>query len=175
MTEPFWLEDWTTLYRSRSVWPSAAMTQAERLNVMTRLLIVVAVLMVFVPFLGSWWLFLLLGLLLVLAVWFLSKPPPNPRPNPLKPPEAHSELQISDIVQPFVGQIKQSIADAAGQAAKNIGTGLQAAVQKAGGQVGAAVRQPFDRAADKARHFGPRSPKKPAPETPEDSEEDSDG
>lgn len=75
--EKFWLESPNSLYSKLSIFPHCGMTDCERLNAMTRLIVVIAVILFFIP-LASWWLFLILGILLILGLYYISR---TPKPN----------------------------------------------------------------------------------------------
>lgn len=67
-----WIENPSILFRNYTLIPSCGMTEAERLNAITRLIIVITVILFFIP-IASWWIFFLLGLGLVLLLYFTSK------------------------------------------------------------------------------------------------------
>lgn len=68
----FWFENPSTLLRNFDVMPQSDMNDAERLNAMTRMVIIIAIIM-FVAQFQLWWLFLALGLITVIALWYLVK------------------------------------------------------------------------------------------------------
>ena len=70
LTERFWLEEPICLFRNATLIPVCGMTAAARLNALTRLIIVIT-LILWLACIGQWWLFLLLGLLLVLILYYL--------------------------------------------------------------------------------------------------------
>lgn len=65
----FWLEDPSVLIRHWELWPTSTMCEAQRLNVFTLLVIIIAVIL---KFMGSkdWWLFLVGGLVVIVVIWF---------------------------------------------------------------------------------------------------------
>lgn len=67
-----WIDDPSTIFRNYTLIPSYGMTEAERLNAITRLIIVITVVLFFIP-IASWWIFLLLGLGLVVVLYLTSK------------------------------------------------------------------------------------------------------
>lgn len=67
-----WIEDPTTLLRATSIIPTCQMNEAERINAITRLVIVIAVVLFFVP-IASWWVFLILGIILVVILYLISR------------------------------------------------------------------------------------------------------
>lgn len=70
--ERFWLEEPISLFYSANLIPQCTMTVAERLNALTRLILVIT-LILYLFCLGQWWLFLILGILLVIVLYYLSK------------------------------------------------------------------------------------------------------
>ena len=70
--EKFWLEDPTWLIRSLQIFPREGMYEAQRLNALTRLVIVIAIILIFVP-LASWIIFLISGLVLIVILYWLSR------------------------------------------------------------------------------------------------------
>ena len=67
--EKFWLQDWSVLFRNYTILPECGMQNAERLNAMTRLIFVIAIILAIIG-VGSWLLFLILGLVLVVILWY---------------------------------------------------------------------------------------------------------
>jgi hypothetical protein len=70
--EKFWLEDPSALFQQLTIIPNCGMTEAERLNAMTRLILVITLILYLLHF-GSWLLFLILGLLLVIFLYYINK------------------------------------------------------------------------------------------------------
>lgn len=70
--ERFWLEEPISLFRSATLIPQCGMTTAVRLNALTRLILLIT-LILYLFCVGQWWLFLLLGLLLVIVLYFLDQ------------------------------------------------------------------------------------------------------
>lgn len=68
----FWFEDPSVLFHSFDVVPNNNMTDAERLNAMTRIIIIIAAIMFIVKF-PAWWIFLALGLIVVVVLWYIIK------------------------------------------------------------------------------------------------------
>lgn len=68
----FWLENPNYLFQTFDLFPEPEMNDAERLNAMTRIVIIISAIMFLFQF-QLWWLFLLLGLLVVIALWQLVK------------------------------------------------------------------------------------------------------
>lgn len=74
--ERFWLEEPVSLFRSTTLIPQCGMTTAARLNALTRLVLLIA-LILYLFCIGQWWLFLLLGLLLVIVLYYLDQQSQN--------------------------------------------------------------------------------------------------
>lgn len=70
--ELFWVEEPSSLYETLRIIPTDDMTDAERLNVITRIVIVISAVMYMVKF-PFWWVFLLLALLVIITVWSMNK------------------------------------------------------------------------------------------------------
>ncbi len=78
--EKFWLENLSDLFRQVTILPNAEMTEEERLNAMTRLVIIISIVLLLFGY-GSWILFLVLGVVLVIVLYYAnvkSKPPSGP-------------------------------------------------------------------------------------------------
>lgn len=75
-SERFWLEEPVSLFRSTTLIPQCGMTTAARLNALTRLVLLIA-LILYLFCIGQWWLFLLLGLLLVIVLYYLDQQSQN--------------------------------------------------------------------------------------------------
>jgi len=67
--EKFWLQDWRALFQNYTILPECGMQNSERLNTMTRLIFVIAIILAIIG-IGSWLLFLILGLILVVILWY---------------------------------------------------------------------------------------------------------
>lgn len=72
-TNNFWLEDWRSLFNTYTLLPTYEMSEAERLNAITRLIIVIAIILAIMR-VGSWILFLILGIILIIILWYIQKP-----------------------------------------------------------------------------------------------------
>lgn len=68
----FWFEDMSSLFKTIDIIPSESMTDAERLNAMTRVIIVISVIM-FILKVPIWWFFLSMGLLVTVVLWYIMK------------------------------------------------------------------------------------------------------
>lgn len=69
LTPPkFWIEDPTVLLRNFAIIPNAQMTEAERFNAMTRLILIIALILFFIP-VASWLVFLLCGVILLAVLY----------------------------------------------------------------------------------------------------------
>ena len=73
--ERFWLEDPKALWLHWGILPNCQMTDAQRLNALTRLIILISLIMLLFG-LCRWYLFLLLGLGLVIILWYTTRPKP---------------------------------------------------------------------------------------------------
>jgi fatty acid desaturase len=69
----FWLEDFSCLFKQVSFIPDASQNEGERLNSMTWVVIIVALILLGFG-IKSWWVFLILGLLLTIVLYFGYKP-----------------------------------------------------------------------------------------------------
>lgn len=68
--ERFWLEDPSIIFQSGVIIPRCNMSIIERLNALTRLILLITLFLLLFCF-REWWLFLLLGLILVLVLYYL--------------------------------------------------------------------------------------------------------
>lgn len=68
----FWFEDPKSLFQTFDTIPCDNMSNAERLNAMTRMIIIITAIMFAIRF-PLWWLFLGLGLLVVIILWYMIK------------------------------------------------------------------------------------------------------
>jgi hypothetical protein len=71
-TDKFWLEDPTALFRERNIIPSPGQTYNQKLNALTRLAILIAIVLFFFP-LGSFWMFLVGALIIIIILYYLNK------------------------------------------------------------------------------------------------------
>lgn len=71
-SQTFWFDNPGILLQTFDLLPQPDMNNAERLNAMTRAIIVISAVMFLIQF-PLWWLFLALGLLVVVALWQLVK------------------------------------------------------------------------------------------------------
>ncbi len=68
----FWLEDPTVLFRNFQILPTIMMTQTERLNALTRLIIIITILL-FLLKISYWFIFLFLGITIVIGLYHHSQ------------------------------------------------------------------------------------------------------
>jgi hypothetical protein len=68
----FWLEDSSALFETFDIIPNADMNDMERLNAMTRAIIIISAIMFVVKF-PAWWVFLVFGIIVVIILWFIMK------------------------------------------------------------------------------------------------------
>jgi hypothetical protein len=100
--EQFWLEDYRVLFQSPTFLPTNQMTEVQRLNTLTRLILLIAIILA-IFHLGNWLLFLLLGLGLVILLYYAQRSPATPSSGPVESrtehyrcprrPSAQSQLQ----------------------------------------------------------------------------------
>lgn len=77
-SEKIWLEDPSVLFRHWAIFPNCEMNTIQRLNALTRLILVITVVLWFFGGFGvRWWLFAVLGLLFVLVIWQVTRPTNN--------------------------------------------------------------------------------------------------
>ncbi len=67
--EKCWLEEPSSLLQDTTLIPRPGMTNAERLNSLTRLILAIAVILFFFP-IGSWWIFLIFGIGLIVFLYY---------------------------------------------------------------------------------------------------------
>lgn len=70
ITSNFWLDNPKTLIETFDIIPNVDMTLAERLNAMTRVVIALSAILFLIRF-ELWWLFLTIGIIVVIALWHL--------------------------------------------------------------------------------------------------------
>ena len=71
---PFWLENYKVLFSSVNLVPSYAMTENEKLNALTRLIIIISLFLFFLHW-SCWWVVLLVGIGIVIILYYSSLPP----------------------------------------------------------------------------------------------------
>lgn len=69
--EKVWLEDPSSIVKDLRIIPNRTMDDTTLLNVLTRLIIIMA-LILFVLGFRDWWLFLIAGLILICLMWFFT-------------------------------------------------------------------------------------------------------
>lgn len=67
--DKFWLEDITVLTNRWDILPNCEMTDNERLNATTRLILIIALILLIFR-IAKWWLFLILGIVAVVILWY---------------------------------------------------------------------------------------------------------
>ena len=70
--ERFWLEEPLSLLRSATIIPYCGMTISARLNALTRLVLLISLILWLFCF-RQWWLFLFLGLLMIIILYYLDQ------------------------------------------------------------------------------------------------------
>jgi hypothetical protein len=78
-TVPFWIHDPRVLFQTFELISTDNMSSSERLNALTRSIIIISIILFTVRF-PLWWLILLLGLIIVVILWmweqyYLNRPP----------------------------------------------------------------------------------------------------
>lgn len=68
----FWLEDPTILFKNFQLLPTIMMTQTERLNALTRLIIIITIVLFFMK-ISYWFVFLFLGIVIVIGLYQYSR------------------------------------------------------------------------------------------------------
>lgn len=76
-SETFWVENPRSLFQSLHILPNCGMTDSERLNAMTRIVLIVTALL-FLLKVGNWWLFFFLGIMMVVVLWYTTIPRTEP-------------------------------------------------------------------------------------------------
>lgn len=72
LSNGFWLEHPSSLFQSFELFPQPEMNDAERLNAMTRMIILIAAIMFVAKFPG-WLTFLVIGMIIVIILWYIVK------------------------------------------------------------------------------------------------------
>lgn len=70
--EVFWIYNPGVLFESINIIPGLEMNNAERMNAMTRVIIIIAAIMYSIKF-PAWWLFLIISLFVIVIIWFALK------------------------------------------------------------------------------------------------------
>jgi hypothetical protein len=68
----FWMEDPLALLKKQNLLPTSEMTDEDRLNTITRVIIIISAILFTFKFEG-WWMFLALGIFVVMIIWFIIK------------------------------------------------------------------------------------------------------
>lgn len=71
-SKKFWLEDISVLFQTMDVLPNDNMSEVDRLNAMTRAIIILSVFMFIAKF-YLWWGFLIVGFVTVIICWYIIK------------------------------------------------------------------------------------------------------
>jgi hypothetical protein len=95
----FWLENPSLLFESLVILPHPDMNDAERLNAMTRMIIIIAAIMFIIKFQG-WLTFLVIGMLIVIIMWYIVKGRPDDKNYHRKQREYIRQPRRS-IIQPI--------------------------------------------------------------------------
>jgi len=65
-----WIEDPSVLFQTFDIIPNQDMTEAERLNAMTRVVIIITAIMFIIKF-PLWWIFLIIGIITIIVLWYI--------------------------------------------------------------------------------------------------------
>jgi len=68
----FWFEEPLVLFQTLDIIPNENMSDGERLNAMTRVIILISAIMFAIKF-PAWWIFLTLGITVVIIMWYIIK------------------------------------------------------------------------------------------------------
>ncbi len=85
MGDKFWIENPAVLLSSLDVFPNSDMSEEERLNAITRLIIVISVILLVMGY-KEWLIFLIIGIVFVVIIYF------NNRNNLIEP---YKKLEVS--------------------------------------------------------------------------------
>ena len=97
----FWIKDPCILLSDPRLFPTSSMTKAEKLNAITLLVIVIAVVMYFMGY-ENWLVFLTVSLLIIILLYYATS-------KPSSPPSA-SEKEDFSVVPTYIGaDLQQSI------------------------------------------------------------------
>ena len=72
ITKKCWLDDPSLLFKGQEIFPTNTMTEGERLNTVTRLVIVVTII-IYAYKCTLWWIFLCISLMLIVGIWIYNK------------------------------------------------------------------------------------------------------
>lgn len=70
--ELFWVDQPNVLFKTLHIFPTEDMTDAQRLNTITRVVIIISLIMYLIKF-PLWWLFLFLSLFTIITIWSFNK------------------------------------------------------------------------------------------------------
>lgn len=100
--EQFWIEDYRVLFQSPTIIPTSQMSEIQRLNTLTRLIILIAIILAILR-IGNWLLFLILGLVLVIILYYAQKPRENYRcPSRTHCPASQAQTQTQKRPKPRI-------------------------------------------------------------------------
>ena len=95
----FWIEDPSVLFQTLDIIPNQDMTEAERLNAMTRVVIIITAILFIIKF-PLWWIFLIIGIITVIVLWYIVKDYDNHHQTEfLRRPIIHKKPIISKHLQ----------------------------------------------------------------------------
>lgn len=96
----FWFEDPKSLIKTLDTVPNDNMSDAERLNAMTRMIIIITAVMFVIKF-PLWWLFLGLGLMVVVIFWYIIKGYEEIYANQVRKQREYLRPRRESIVRPL--------------------------------------------------------------------------
>lgn len=100
-----WLDDPSLLFKGQEIFPTDTMTEGERLNTLTRLVIVVSIIFYMYKW-TLWWVFLCVSLIFIVGIWIYNKnniPQKNIQKAYFRPP-------LEPIIKPIILPPKFKIA-----------------------------------------------------------------
>jgi hypothetical protein len=104
----FWFEDPSSLFQNFDIIPHIDMTEAERFNSMTRVIIIISAVMFALKF-PFWWLFLTLGLIVVIILWYIIRVRENEYSNHIREQSFSREYLRKPIYPAGIGTIIQPV------------------------------------------------------------------
>jgi hypothetical protein len=103
------MEDPSALFQTFDVMPNENMTDAERLNALTRVIILITAFMFIVKF-PLWWMFLGIGIIVVIVLWYIVKERDKVYEDNVRRQTEYLRRPRKSIIQPYY-PTKNSIID----------------------------------------------------------------
>lgn len=110
-SDKFWAEDPMKLVSNYTFLPSVGMTYPTLLNAMTRLIIIVSLLL-FMLSIGEWWIFLVLGIVIVCLMWYygnVMEPKLEPEAVPFRTENYKCQVKEKILKKPKVIYLRKKI------------------------------------------------------------------